>query len=319
LFKGRTYGSLDYYNNNTFDLLYSVAIPDVTGFQNITTNLGKINNKGFEATVTHNILGGKGINWAATAVFSRNINRIITLTGQDANKDGIEDDLIASNLFIGKSISTIYHYQTNGVYGLTDARLPGFPIGTMRVVDQNGDGDITAALDRVFIGREEPAYRMSLMNTFSFKGFALNVLLNSVQGGKDSYLGVNRPFANNIPQYYREDNSVRWNDFVGIDYWSPNNPNGKYPRNISGSRAKIEPNMYEDRSFIRLQDVSLSYNLASSVLKKVNAQSINLFVSGKNLATWTKWQGWDPETGEGIVAGGRPVMKAFTVGLNITY
>lgn len=318
LSQGRTTGSLDFYNNNTYDLLFSVAIPTITGFSNITTNLGQINNKGFEARITHHIVSKSNFDWSASLVFATNKNKIVTLTGQDADNDGVEDDLVSSGLFIGKSISAIYDYLANGVYDLDDPRLPGFPIGSMSVVDQNGDGDITAA-DRAFLGRQEPAYRISLGNTISFKGFRLNFLLNSVQGGKDGYLGVNRPFANNIPQYYREDNTIRWNDFNGIDYWSPNNPNGKYPRNISGSRAKVEPSMYEKRSFVRLQDISLSYNLASGVLKKIGAQNINIFVSGKNLITWTNWEGWDPETGEGIVAGGRPVLRAFTVGASIIY
>lgn len=319
LFNGKTQGSLDFYNNNTYDLLFSVAIPTITGFTSITTNLGQINNTGFEAYISQQVLRGKAFAWTATLNFSTNKNKIISLTGQDANKDGVEDDLISSGLFIGKSINTIYDYQANGVYDLDDERLPGFPVGSMSVVDQNNDGDITPANDRLFLGRQEPAYRISLMNTFSFKGFTLGLLLNSVQGGKEGYLGSNRPLANNIPQYYREDNTIRWNDFRNIDYWSPNNPDGKYPRNVSGSRAKVEPNMYEKRNFIRLQDISLSYNLGSSVLKKAGAEKINLFVSGKNLITWTDWEGWDPETGEGILAGGRPVLRAFTFGVNITY
>jgi TonB-dependent starch-binding outer membrane protein SusC len=328
LFNNRTTGSFDVYNNNTFDLLFSVAIPSITGFNNITTNLGQINNKGFEAALTHNIINKKDFSWSSTVNFSKNINKIITLTGQDLDKDGKEDDLISSGLFIGKSINTIYDYQANGVYNLTATRLPGFPVGSMSVVDQNKDNDITAAADRVFLGRQEPAYRISLMNNISYKGFGLSVFFNSVQGGKDGYLAVNRPLANNIPQYYREDNTIRWNTFQGVDYWSPNNPNGKYPRNISGARAKVEPNMYEDRSFIRLQDISLSYNFAGSLLKKANAQNLNIFVSAKNLKTWTNWSGWDPESSQvdnngnllnGLSTGGRPVLKAITIGANITY
>ena len=83
--------------------------------------------------------------------------------------------------------------------------------------------------------------------------------------------------------------------------------------------------MYQDRSFVRLQDVSISYNLASSLLKKAMAQSIYLYVSGKNLYTWTNWEGWDPEAVDndgnpmGLIIGGRPVLRGFTVGLNIVY
>lgn len=327
LFGSKTTGTLDLYNNKTYDLLFDVNIPNVTGFNLVSTNLGEINNLGFEASITHRILNKADFSWSATVNFATNKNKIVTLTGQDLNKDGKEDDLISSNLFVGKSIGTIYHYKTDGVYDLDDPRISGFPIGSMRIVDQNDDNDITPEKDRVFLGRQEPAYRISLMNNFSYKGFNLSFLINSVQGGNNGYLGINRPYANNIPQYYREDNSIRWNDFVGIDYWSPRNPDGKYPRNISGNRAKIEPNMYQDRSFIRLQDVSLSYNL-TSLLKKFNAQSINVFISGKNLATWTSWEGWDPEAIDttvnpavpvGIVAGGRPVLRAFTIGASITY
>jgi len=129
-------------------------------------------------------------------------------------------------------------------------------------------------MDRVFLGRAEPAYRVSLSNNFEYKGFNLSVLINSIQGGKDGYL------RNNNPSYFRDDNSIRINYIQGIDFWSPTNPTGKYPRNISGSRAKIEPNMYQSRSFIRLQDISLSYNLGN-LLKSTKAQSINLYISVK--------------------------------------
>jgi TonB-dependent starch-binding outer membrane protein SusC len=327
LFNDKTSGTLDFYNNNTYDLLFDVNIPNISGFNMISTNLGQIHNVGFEASITQRLLTKANFSWSTTVNYSTNKNEIVTLTGQDLDNDGVEDDLVSSNLFIGKSIGAIYHYQTNGVYDLDDTRLPGFPIGSMSVVDQDGDGDITPEKDRVFLGRTEPAYRISLMNNFSYKGFNLSFLINAVQGGRDGFMGVNRPYANNIPQYYREDNTIRWNDFVGIDYWSPRNPDGKYPRNISGTRAKVEPNMYQDRSFVRLQDVSLSYNL-TNVFKKLNARSLNVFVSAKNLFTWTKWEGWDPEAIDtsvnppapvGIVAGGRPVLRAFAIGASITY
>lgn len=318
-FNSRFTGTLDYYRNNTYDLLYSVAIPGATGFSNITTNLGQIRNTGFETSLTYNIFDKKDFKWSATFNFSTNNNKIITLTGVDANGDGKEDDLVSSSLFIGKSIQAIYDYKLDGIYQLGDTRLPGFPVGSVRIVDQNKDNDITQQADRVFLGRKEPAYRMSLFQTFNWKAFTLSLFVNSVQGGKDGYLG------NNNPSFFREDNSIRVNNLQGIDFWSPSNPNGKYPRNISGSRAKIEPNMYQDRSFVRLQDVSLSYDLASSLLKKFKAQSINLYVSGKNLYTWTNWEGWDPEAVDndgnpmGLIIGGRPVLRGFTVGLNIVY
>jgi hypothetical protein len=81
----------------------------------------------------------------------------------------------------------------------------------------------------------------------------------------------------------------------------------------------VEPGLYESRSFIRLQDVSLSYNLPAKVIERIKAQAVNVFISGKNLATWTNWEGWDPETGQGLTLGGRPVMRSVSFGVHITY
>ena len=329
LFNARTTGSFDAYFNTTSDLLFDVAIPNASGFNRIATNLGEIKNSGFEASITHRIMEKNDFSWAATINFSTNKNEIVTLTGQDLDNDGKEDDLISSNLFIGKSIGAIYNYETDGVYDLDDVRLPGFQEGSMRVVDQDGDGDITADKDRVFLGRTEPAYRISLANTFTYKNFTLSVLFNSVQGGSDGYMGINFPSSySDIPMYYREDNTVRWNDFKGVDYWSPRNPDGKYPRNITGNHSKVEPPMYQDRSFVRLQDITLGYNVPTVILEKIKAQNVRFFISGKNVLTWTKWEGWDPESVDtsfnpvratGQVAGGRPVLRGFTIGASITY
>ncbi len=329
LFNYRTTGSIDMYNNNTNDLLFNVNIPNATGFGQIATNLGQINNKGIEISITQRILSQGDLTWSATGNFSTNRNRIVSLTGQDTNEDGVEDDLITSGLFIGRSVGAIYHYETDGIYRLGEDRLPGFQLGSVRVVDQNGDGNITPEDDRVFLGRREEAYRFSIQNNFNYRGLNFSFLINSVQGGGEGYLGYNAPsLYNDIPNYYREDNSIRWNDFAGIDYWSPNNPDGKYPRNISGSHSIVEPLMYQDRSFIRLQDISLSYNFANSILENLGFGNFNVFVSGKNLITLTKWEGWDPESLEystgtarpvGLLAGGRPVLRGVAVGVNITY
>lgn len=312
LFGNKVTGSLDYYNNNTEDLLFAVKIPLVTGFDEIMTNIGKIHNKGFEAAVTYHVFTKKNFNWTTTFNFWTNTNTIKKLTGADVNGDGIEDDLIASGLFINKPIQAIFDYQQDGIYQLTDQRLPGFAVGTLRIVDQDKNNSITAA-DRVFLGRVEPAYRFSWYNTLNYKNFALSFFINSIQGGKDGFLG------NSMRSYFREDNSVRNNDLNKVDFWSPRNPNGKYPRNISGSRASVEANMWESRSFVRLQDVSLSYSLPAKILSKIKAQALNIYVSGKNLATWTNWDGWDPETGQALILDGRPVLRAITFGIHVTY
>lgn len=322
----RLTGSLDYYKKKTTELLYSINIPNISGFGSIATNVGQVNNTGFEAAITGGIIRNKDFTWDMTVNFSTNNNKVVTIRGIDADGDGKEDDLTQSGLFIDRSIGTIWDFQINGIWQLKDQIMPGFYPGTNRIVDQNGDNTITDPADRVIIGRREPAYRWSIVNNLNYKGISLYILVNSVQGGSNGYLGKNNPF------FFREDNTIRINGLQGIDYWSPNNPDGKYPRNISGNQPTIamaNTNYWQDRSFIRLQDITLSYNLKNTLLKKTPLQSLNLFVSAKNLHTWTSWEGWDPETeanddqgvsqAQGLLIGGRPVLKTFTVGLNLVF
>jgi TonB-linked SusC/RagA family outer membrane protein len=319
----RLSGSLEYYKKKTTELLYSINIPNISGFSSIATNVGQINNVGFEAGINAGVIRSKNFTWDANLNFSTNSNKVVTIRGVDANADGKEDDLTASGLFIDRSIGTVWDYQLDGIYQLNDPLMPGFYVGSLRIVDQNKDNDITEPGDKVILGRREPAYRWSIGNTFSYKGLSLYVFLNAVQGGKNGFLG------NNNPSYFREDNTIRVNGLKGIDYWSPNNPGGKYPRNISGSRARVEPNYWQDRSFVRLQDVTLSYDFMRTLLKKAPLESLRLFVSGKNLHTWTSWEGWDPETeaaddqgvlqAQGLLIGGRPVLRTFTLGLNLVF
>lgn len=318
LLNNRLSGSFDYYRNTTTDLLYSVSIPDITGFGNIQTNLGELLNNGIEASLTYNVINTTDFKWSSSVNFWRNRNKIVTLTGTDANGDGKEDDVTGSNLFIGKSLNTIYYYENDGIYQIGETPLAGYYVGSMRLVDQDKSGTITPA-DRVFIGDRNPAYRFSWMNTFDYKGFSLMVFFNAIQGGKNSYLG------NNTRIFFRDDNSIRNNDLIEVDYWSPTNPGGKYPRIVSGTNPAIQPQYWESRSFIRLQDLSISYNLGR-LIKNAKISALNLYVSGKNLFTWTDWDGWDPEANipdtidpYGLVTDARPTLKTFTVGLYLTY
>ncbi|MDR6338101.1 TonB-linked SusC/RagA family outer membrane protein [Filimonas zeae] len=302
LFQDRLSGSLDYYQTDTKDLLFNVNIPAITGFGTISTNVGNIRNRGVELSLTSKNVDLKNFTWRTTVTFSRNVNKILQLIGSG--------DMTASSLFIGKSINSLYGYQANGIYQLGETPPAGYYVGTYRVADNTKDGNITPA-DRVILGYGEPAYRISMLNSFDYKGFSFTIFFNSVQGGKNGYRGSNSPTK------IRDDNGVRNNYQHTIDFWSPRNPNGKYAR--SAVSPTITPTIYQDRSFIRLQDVSLSYRFTGAWVNKLKFQNLNLYVSGKNLATWTNWEGWDPETNQGLTNDGRPVLKGYSLGINATF
>ena len=99
-FNSRINGTIDVYSNTTRDLLYDLAIPTITGFGSISSNIGKLRNKGIEFTITSRNIVSKDFEWSTTFNISSNSNKIISLTGIDSDGDGKEDDLVASNLFI---------------------------------------------------------------------------------------------------------------------------------------------------------------------------------------------------------------------------
>ena len=111
----RITGTLEFYTNITKDLLYDLAIPTMTGFKFVSSNVGEIRNKGFEFNITSHNIVNRDFEWDTTINFSTNSNEIVTLTGQDLDGDGKEDDLIASNLFIGEAINSIYGYEIDGM------------------------------------------------------------------------------------------------------------------------------------------------------------------------------------------------------------
>lgn len=309
LFKNRLSGTFDYYDNKTTDLLYAVNIPTVTGFNQIQSNVGQLDNKGIEISLTSKNINRPNFQWSSTFSLWKNVNNVTKLLG-DVNGDGIEDDLPQSGLFIGHPSSVIYDYRVNGIWQVGEQIPAGYSPGTYRIVDQNGDGIIDAR-DRTIIGVGAPSFRASLLNNFKYKNFTLSVFLNSIYGNSSSYL------AGNTPRMIRDDNQIRNNHLSGIDFWSPSNPDGKYPRSIVS--ATLNPSFYQNRSFVRLQNIELGYKFAGKLIEKMQLQSVNLFLSGRNLYTWTDWDGWDPETNQGFSTDGRPVLKGYSVGINVIF
>ncbi|MCC5930092.1 MAG: TonB-dependent receptor [Cyclobacteriaceae bacterium] len=306
----RLSGSIDYYENTTNDLLFDVNIPQITGFTSITTNVGNIDNRGIEIILRGDVIQKSDFNWNVNFNLASNRNRIVSLLGIDSDGDGIEDDLIGSNLFIGQSINSIFTYESSGIIQLGEEEPPGYFVGTHRIVDQNGDG-IIDPFDRVIIGREEPAYSFGILNEFNYKNFTFRFFINSIQGGRNGYLGLNHPNMGQADQVRRR------NLFQELDYWSPSNPNATYRAQDRG--AAIEFLNYADRSFIRLQDVTLAYRVNSNLIEKFGLSSMKAFVSAKNLATWTNWVGFDPETGSGLDQSGLPVLRGISIGLDVSF
>lgn len=323
-FNNRITGTLELYKTTTRDLLYDVTIPIMTGVTSIASNIGKVQNKGIEFTITSQNITTRNFNWSTTFNISSNSNKIISLIGEDSDGDGKEDDLTASSLFIGRSKSAIYDYKVDGIYQVGDEIPTGYYAGNYKIAETDGVDGITTA-DRQILGKTDPAYRFSIMNKFTYKNISFSFFINSIQGGKDGYMG------RNTYSVVLDDNAKRYNRFTeqAEKFWSPNNPGGIYSRSYTS--GKITPYLYQQRSFVRLQDVTLSYDLPKSVTSKIGIDGVNIYFNCKNLLTFTDWNGWDPEPDNtwtdsnnvshitGSTYDNRPVMRSFTGGINISF
>lgn len=314
-------GSIEYYNNNTTNLLYNVDIPSIGRFNKFPDNLGGLHNHGLEITLNSENIKNNDFLWNSSFSFSRNRDKLKSLLGFDNDGDGKEDDLISEGLFIGQPLNVIYHYEITGdFYQFGDEVPAGAQVGSFIIVDQNNDGKIDQENDFKILGYTEPSYRIGVSNTIKYRSWALNLFIYSIQGGKDYYYGGDNLLFSQFGRGFNNlqgDQHWQYNFPKGLDYWLPENPNAKYQRVGMRIPGDLVASRFTQRNFIRLQDLSLSYTFNSKLTNKIEVNNLKLFVSGKNLITWTKWPGWDPETGEGITRDGRPVLRSYSVGINV--
>ena len=309
----RISGSIDVYKAQTTNVLVNRALPPTTGYPSVWTNVGGIANKGIELALSTINIDGR-FKWRTDFVFSLNRDKITKLYGGQNDKD------IGNSWFVGQPISAIYDYKMAG--GLWTERdlysgkiLNNWYPGQFKYVDQNKDGVIDPNSDRTIIGYGTPNYRFSIGNTLSYKNFSFSFFLNSIQGGNGYYLANNASAINasSAPAGYESAAIIRTNVTAVRPYWTPengvNNAAGIYyaPAVWSG--------VYQSRSFVRLQDISLTYKFGNKLLKTLGMQSCQVYLAGKNVYTWTKWSGWDPETG----ISNFPLMRNFIGGVRLAF
>ena len=311
-FNNRIAGSFDFYRSNTTDLLLNQFIPTTNGYDRFLTNVGEVSNHGIEFSLHTINLEFNEFQWATDLAFTRNKNEILKLTGADLDGDGVEDDNIASGWFIGESLGANYDYVFDGIWqeGEDNTLMPEAKAGDIKFRDVSGpegvpDGVITPD-DRKVLHNDRPDYTLGITNTFSYKGIVLSAVFTYRHGGFSRNIGVNP--GNN---FYDQAN------YMDVPYWTPENPLNTHP--AINYTNPYNYGFYETRSYGRLQDVSLSYSLPENVMTKIGLNSLVIYASGKNLATWTKWTGWDPEYGAGARTPNNfgPLMKIYTLGLKV--
>lgn len=312
LLNNRISGSIDVYKSSTYDMLLKQLLPKLTGFVDVYSNMGKLQNTGVDLTLnTKNIVKDQ-FNWSSTLVFSRNKNKITEVYG-----NGKED--LGNRWFIGQPIGVIYDYTKVGIWqedeiasGANKGWDDAAQAGDLKLADLNADGKIDDG-DRSVLGQTAPKWTAGLTNTFSYKAFTLNVFINTVQGA----------LRNNPQIGGASDEMGRRSTPAALGYWTPENKSNEW-RSL-GNHSNIHGYGFpSNASFTRLKDVTLSYTMPQQLVEKIGVQGLTVYASGRNLYTWTNWLGWDPEARD-ITRGSTndainyPMVRTYVLGVNLSF
>ncbi|WP_114793223.1 TonB-dependent receptor [Niabella yanshanensis] len=317
LFNSRISGSVDFYKTNTFDMLLLQRIPRITGYADVWTNIGKVANTGIEFTINSKNIASKNFTWNTTVVFASNKNKIVDVYG-----DGKDD--IGNRWFVGQPVGVIYDYTKVGIWqeeeiasgahkGWDDVALAG----DLKLADISGpdgvpDGKVDDN-DRSILGQTSPKWTGGLTNTFTYKDFSLSVFINTVQGA----------LRNNPQIGGASDEMGRRSTPADLGFWTPENKSNEW-RSLGNHSNSHGYGFPSNASFTRLKDITLSYNLPKTLTSRIGIGGLLLYASGRNLYTWTKWFGWDPEARD-ITRGSTndminyPVVRTYVFGVNVTF
>lgn len=315
LWNGKVEGSIEAYKQITTDLIVQRQLPNIIGFSQVITNLGEVQNTGLEFIATSHNLSTPNLKWNTTFNFALNRNKIVELYG-DKDENGKELDDVTNAWFIGQPIDVIWGLTTNGIYQVADAEEAakyGVKPGDFRVVDQNGDGLYTLD-DNVYLGYRKPRFTWAMTNSFNFlKNFDFSFELYAQLGQSRNFnLAKNNAGFVDRTSYYI------------LPYWTPENPINDYARLYSSS-GNANYSIYRKSSFVRLNNITLSYGVPSAKLKFLGINSLRVYANVRNAAVFSKWKFFDPElstvdgvNSNGAALGPSPSPRYFTLGLNLS-
>ncbi|MBD0823970.1 SusC/RagA family TonB-linked outer membrane protein [Aestuariibaculum marinum] len=301
----------EYYNKDTSDLLYYVDLPALTGFNGYWENVGGLKNSGFEVAIDGDVVRTTDFNWNLGFNIGVNTNEITELfEGQTQIPRG-------NKIFkVGEDMNSWYMRKWAGVHPAN-----GDPL--WEVVDsETGDVSYTSNYNEAteqLVGSATPDFIGGFSSNIAYKGFTLDARFSFVSGG--SIYNSSRELFDSDGLY------PTFNQQVLIDGWSrweQPGDNATHPRAIYGGNNnsnKPSSRYLEDRSYLKLKNVTLGYNIPTTILEKLQLSDARVYVAGDNLLTFTNYSGMDPEVGgiNGDTSMSYPVPTRFVFGLNFSF
>jgi TonB-dependent starch-binding outer membrane protein SusC len=315
LLKGRLSLAVDAYYKYTTNLLMDVTLPSSSHIANLVRNEGEMSNKGLEFTVdSRNI--ERALTWTTNFNISFNRNKIEKFTLQKVFYYGQTSEATSEyivRMVPGKPISQFYGYISDGVDPET---------GNLIYRDINKDGKVNLS-DKTYIGDPNPDFIYGLTNTFTYRGFSLNIFLQGTQGN-DIY---NSSRMETEGMYDAKNQSTRV-----LDRWRRPGQVTYMPKATSTKdNLSASTRFVEDGSYLRIKTLTLSYDVSSTLLKKWGISRVQPYFTAQNLLTFTNYKGFDPEVNQfandpdlqavvqGVDWGTYPQSKSYVFGLNVEF
>jgi TonB-linked SusC/RagA family outer membrane protein len=313
----RIYVTTDYYTKKTKNMIFPYPLPTSTGFVNKIVNLdGYIENKGFEFAVNASLINKGDFSWNTLYNMSFNSNVVKDIPNNASIRSTLLQNL-GGNLTMTKNglpLASFWGYNSEGVDPQT---------GDLIFTDNDGVDGITPA-DKQVIGNPMPDFTYGFINEFGYKNWDLNVVIDGVSGNDIYNTGKQNLQAMRLPENQSADIVRRWKnpgDITDIPRATATDTNGN---------SDINSRWVEDGSYLRVRDISLSYNFDQDVLDAINISGLRLYANLKNWFTITDYSGYSPEVNrnindesvaltQGVDYGSFPQAKSFSVGLNIEF
>jgi len=320
--------TIDAYKKFTNDMLVPMSVPISTGYSDISVpyiNAGKIENRGIEFSTTSRNIDG-ALKWDTDFNISFNQNEVKALNDTIPMLRGdVGFNYSIARIETGYPVDIFYGFVTDGIFQNQQEvdehalQVPGndpynrTSPGDIRYVDLNSDGIIDDN-DRTYLGDPNPDFIFALNNTFSYKGFDLNIFMQGVYG-------VDLFNANRI---WNEGMAVAYNQTTEtLNRWNGEGTSNVMPRavfNDPNKNTRQSDRYIEDGSYLRIKNISFGYNLPKSLIAKVKLSSARIYLAGTNLYTFTNYKGFDPEVGSnGIDNGNYPITRNISIGANISF
>lgn len=325
LFRSRLTVTADFFYINNDNLLLNRSLASTYGYVQQWENIGRVNNKGMEFSVTGDVIQKKDLNWSVSGNIAFVKNKVTRLYGDATEIYNINENVIQreNNIFLGQSLHGIYTLVSGGIAQESNRReweglnYNGKTVnpGDLFARDISGpagtpDG-VVDQYDKTVVAKTDPKFYGGFSTDLNYKAFGLNAVFTYSYGAKK------------ISSYYEGLINSVGESMASVDLlnrWTPEHTNTDIPRVIANtSYNRYNPSdldyAIQNASFLRLSALTLSYNLPEKMLTAWKLNNLRLYVTGSNLLCITKYKGMDPETGDY----GYPPVKMYVFGLNVGF